>query len=375
VLEQLNRTLRMVSAGDALLVRAKSEAELLGGMCRVAVEVGGYRMAWIGSAEDGAAKSVHPVASANDDSGFLDTAKVNWSDSEHGNGPTGTAFRTGLLQVSQDIATDPCMEPWRTEALKRDYRAAAAFPLKHSGTVFGTLTLYAGTIDAFTAEEQKQLSELSSDLAFGIRALRDHTARAESAQRLDRAMRATVQALANTVEVRDPYTAGHQRNVGKLAAAMGRELGLLEDEVVGIELAGMVHDVGKIRVPAELLSKPGRLLPLEFKLIQMHSQVGYDIVKEVDFPWPIALTILQHHERLDGSGYPQGLKGNEIQRDAMIIAVADVVEAMMAHRPYRPALGLDAALDEIERGKGRLYDPKAVDTCISLFRHKGFVFQ
>jgi PAS domain S-box-containing protein len=375
VLEQLNRTLRVVSAGDALLVRAKSEAELLGGMCRVAVEIGGYRMAWIGFADDDATKFVHPVASDSDDSGFLDAAVNSGSNDERGNGPTGTAFRTGLSQVSQNIATDPRMEPWRAEALKRDYHASAAFPLKHSGTVFGTFTLYAGTIDAFTPEEQNRLSELSNDLAFGIRALRDREERAESIQRLDRAMRATVQALANTVEVRDPYTAGHQRNVGKLAAAIARELGLPEDEVVGIELAGMVHDVGKIQVPAELLSKPGRLLLPEFELIKMHAQAGHDIVKGVDFPWPIAQMILQHHERRDGSGYPQGLKGDEIRRDAMIISVADVVEAMMARRPYRQALGLDAALAEIEQGKGRLYDPEVVDTCVKLFRDKGFVFQ
>lgn len=203
---------------------------------------------------------------------------------------------------------------------------------------------------------------------------RDVSERKQAERRLRQAMMATVQTLANTVDVRDPYTAGHQRNVSKLAAAMAQEMGLPRDEVEGIELAAMVHDIGKIRIPAEILSKPGKLSPLEYQLIQIHAQAGYDIVKDMTFPWPIAQMILQHHERLDGSGYPQGLRDNEILQGSKIIAVADVVEAMSAHRPYRPALGMDAALAEVERGKGQVYDSAAVDACIKLFRRNGFTF-
>ena len=203
---------------------------------------------------------------------------------------------------------------------------------------------------------------------------RDISERKHAEQRLRQAMLATVQALANTVDVRDPYTAGHQRNVSRLAAAIAREMGLPSDAVEGIELAAMVHDIGKIRVPAEILSKPGKLSPLEYQLVQMHAQAGYDIVKDMTFPWPIAQMILQHHERLDGSGYPQGLKGDAILRDAKIIAVADVVEAMASHRPYRPSLGLGPALAEIEQGKGRLYDAEAAAACIRVFRQNGFTF-
>jgi len=181
--------------------------------------------------------------------------------------------------------------------------------------------------------------------------------------------------IASTIEMRDPYTAGHQRRVAKLAAAIGAELGLPEDRIRGIFLAGLIHDVGKIDIPAEILSKPGKLTSLEMQFIRTHPQAGYEIIKGVEFPWPIAETILQHHERLDGSGYPRGLAAEAVIVEARILAVADVTEAMTAHRPYRAALGLDAALAEIETGKGRLYDPAAVDACIALFRNKGFTFQ
>ncbi len=177
------------------------------------------------------------------------------------------------------------------------------------------------------------------------------------------------------IEMRDPYTAGHQRRVAKLAAAIGADLGLPEDQIRGIFLAGLIHDVGKINIPAEILSKPGKLTALEMQFIKTHPQAGYDIIKGIEFPWPIAEAILQHHERLDGSGYPRGLAAEAVIVEARILAVADVTEAITAHRPYRPALGLDAALAEIETGKGRLYDPAAVDACIALFRNKGFAFQ
>jgi HD-GYP domain-containing protein (c-di-GMP phosphodiesterase class II) len=165
------------------------------------------------------------------------------------------------------------------------------------------------------------------------------------------------------------------RRVARLAAMIAGEMGLPADQARGIFLAGLIHDVGKINVPAEILGKPGKLSPLEIEFIHTHAQAGYDIVKGVEFPWPIAEAVLQHHERLDGSGYPRGLAGDAVIVEARILAVADVTEAITAHRPYRPALGLDVALAEIEAGKGRRYDPAAVDACITLFRNKGFAFQ
>ena len=194
----------------------------------------------------------------------------------------------------------------------------------------------------------------------------------KSYEKLQRALEGTVNTLVSTIELRDPYTAGHQRQVTKLACAIAREMGLPEEQVEGIRMAGLIHDMGKITVPAEILSKPGGLNDLQFGLIKMHPQIGYDILKGTDFPWPLAQIVLQHHERMNGSGYPQGLSGEEIMLEARILAVADVVVAMASHRPYRPALGLDKALEEIAQNKGVLYDPEVVDACLRLFTEKGF---
>jgi putative nucleotidyltransferase with HDIG domain len=188
-------------------------------------------------------------------------------------------------------------------------------------------------------------------------------------------MIATVNTLASTVEMRDPYTAGHQRRVTILACAMAEEMGLTEEQFDGLRMAGLVHDIGKFSVPVEILNKPGRISETEFSIIKHHSQAGYNILKEIEFPWPVAQIVLQHHERLNGSGYPQGLKNGGIMLEAKILAVADVVEAMASHRPYRPALGINAALEEITKNQGILYEPEIVDVCKRLFTEKGFAFE
>ena len=181
-------------------------------------------------------------------------------------------------------------------------------------------------------------------------------------------------ALATMLEKRDPYTAGHQQRVADLSEKIALELGLSEDKAHGIRLAGMVHDIGKIQVPAEVLNKPGKLSELELSLIRLHPQVGYDILKAIRSPWPIPDAVLQHHERLDGSGYPRGLKSNEIIIEAKILAVSDTVEAMSSHRPYRAGLGLDAALEEIVKLRGVQLDSDVVDACLRLFKEKGYKF-
>ncbi len=195
-----------------------------------------------------------------------------------------------------------------------------------------------------------------------------------SRDRLQKALAGTIQAMGLTIEMRDPYTAGHQRRVSKLSCAVALDMGLPSDQIEGIRMAGDIHDLGKIYVPAEILSKPGQLTEIEFSIIKTHSQVGYDILKPIEFPWPLATIIHQHHERLDGSGYPSRLKGPDILLEARIISVADVVEAMSSHRPYRPAHGIEKALEEITRNRGRLYDQAVVDSCLRLFQEKGFAF-
>ena len=190
---------------------------------------------------------------------------------------------------------------------------------------------------------------------------------------LETAFMSTVRVINTLGEMRDPYTAGHERRVAELAAAIGAELGFSVRQQEGLRVAGYLHDIGKITIPSEILAKPGKLSWVEHRLIQEHAQSGYGVLKDVKFPWQIAEVVLQHHERMDGSGYPRGLKGEAILLKARILAVADVVEAMSSHRPYRPALGIEAALAEIERGRGTLFDTNVVDACLRLFREKGYV--
>jgi PAS domain S-box-containing protein len=196
--------------------------------------------------------------------------------------------------------------------------------------------------------------------------------RQQSFERMRKALGATVHSISVIVEMKDPYTSGHQQRVSDLARSIATEMGLSADRQDFIRTASAIHDIGKIAIPSEILSKPTKLTDLEFSLIKTHAQSGYDILKDIEFPWPVADVVLQHHERMDGSGYPQGLKGDDILLEARIIAVADVVEAIASHRPYRASLGIDLALEEISRNKGILYDADAVDACLKLFREKGY---
>jgi putative nucleotidyltransferase with HDIG domain len=197
----------------------------------------------------------------------------------------------------------------------------------------------------------------------------------ESLARLQRAMGQIVRAMVAAMEVRDPYTSGHQRRVAGLAAAIAREMGLPKEDVMGIRMAAMIHDLGKIAIPLDILNKPGKISDIEFALIKTHAKVGYDILKSVEFPWPAAEIVLQHHERLDGSGYPLGLAGDAIRIEAKILSVADVCEAIMSHRPYRPALGVEKSIGEIRDKRWILYDADAVDACVRLVTEKGFQFE
>jgi PAS domain S-box-containing protein/putative nucleotidyltransferase with HDIG domain len=193
-----------------------------------------------------------------------------------------------------------------------------------------------------------------------------------SLQRLQKTIKEIIQAMAYIGEVRDPYTAGHQKRVAQLSLEIARTMGLQDDQYEGLTMAAFVHDIGKILVPADILSKPGKLTRPEFDMLKDHTRIGYEILKTIEFPWPIANIVLQHHERINGSGYPSGLSGEEILLEARILAVADVVEAMSSHRPYRPALGIEKALSEINEFRGVLYDSKVVDACVKLFTISGF---
>jgi PAS domain S-box-containing protein len=246
-----------------------------------------------------------------------------------------------------------------------------------------------GLLATFTANGEKRIWEYRNTLRTEgvsepiVRGMaRDVTERIqaetkvrETVKKLRKAMGGIIQAMALTIEIRDPYTAGHQRRVADLARSIAQGMGLSEDQVDGIRMAGVVHDLGKIAVPAEILSKSTELNKIEFDLIKIHPQTSFDILKDIDFPWPVAQIVLQHHERVNGSGYPLGLSGEDICLEARILAVADVVEAICSHRPFRPAKGIEKALEEISTNKGILYDPEAVDACLRLFNEKGYAFQ
>ncbi|NOZ02395.1 MAG: HD domain-containing protein [Deltaproteobacteria bacterium] len=214
------------------------------------------------------------------------------------------------------------------------------------------------------SETEKRLVSMNQELE-GMVADRTRKLR-RSLENLRTTMKGTITVLGRTVEWRDPYTAGHQRRVAELVQKISNLMGLDKDRVEGAYTAALVHDLGKIAVPAEILAKPTRLTKAEFELIKGHSTVGFDILKDIKFPWPVATMIRQHHERMDGSGYPDGAKGDKILLEARVIGVADVVEAISAHRPYRPALGLDVAVDEIRKNRDRLYDPNVVDSLLKL---------
>lgn len=373
-LRRANRALLTLSVGSETLVRSRQESEFLARMCDILVDIGEYATALIGFAEHDRRKTVRLAAIGGLHRELFERTRLTWEDVESGQGPIGVAIRSGKPEINRDFQTNPKVTLWRNIARELSYASSIALPLRDHSEVLGVLAIYSKDPDAFNPEEVQLLTEFGNDLSFGIVSLRSQAAREEALARLRGAMISTVQALATTLERRDPYTAGHQRAVAKLATAIASRIGVSPGDLDGVNLAATIHDIGKIQVPTEILSKPGKLTPLEFQIVQTHAEAGYEIVKGVDFPWPIAQMILQHHERLDGSGYPRGLKGAEILLGARIIAVADVVESMMAHRPYRPALGLAPALAEIERGKGTLYDESVVEACVALLREENFKF-
>jgi putative nucleotidyltransferase with HDIG domain len=231
-------------------------------------------------------------------------------------------------------------------------------------------------------ELEVRIAKRTAELEQSNRRLRREIAEKENAQQklnaslktLKKVMDGTIEAIAMTVDKRDPYTSGHQQRVAQLAGAIAEELKLAPDRIEGLVMAATLHDIGKIAVPAEILSKPSRLSDIEIQLVQSHAQAGYDILSGIDFPWPIDRIVVQHHERLDGSGYPNGLAGDEILLEARILGVSDVVETMASHRPYRPSIGTHQALEEISRHRDVLYDRKVVDACLSLFYEKGYTF-
>jgi PAS domain S-box-containing protein/putative nucleotidyltransferase with HDIG domain len=380
LLHKLNRALKVVRECDQILVRATEETKLLLDICQIIVNIGGYKFAWVGFVSQDKDKTIRPVAYSGYEHGYLDLVKIDASSKERN--PVSQAVTSGKPAIIKNLATSSARTPWQEEAVKRGYAAVIALPLREDSRIFGSLNIYSGEPDVFDAEEVKLLNELADDLAYGIIALHTRAQGKKAADELQRSYRKlrkifeqTVNALASAVGKRDPYTTDHQRRVTLLACAIAKEMGLSSEEINGVRLAGMLHDIGKLAVPSEILSKPTRLSDAEFTIIKTHPRVASDILKAIEFPWPIADIVLQHHERADGSGYPQSLSEKNILLGARILAVADVVEAISSHRPYRPAYSLEYTLEEISKNKGVIYDAEVVDICLRLFRDKDFKFK
>ena len=299
---------------------------------------------------------------------FLAQVREKWPDTVRilmtGYAETDTVIRA----INQGSVFRFVSKPWETLELKKIVNdALEQYRLVNEHRKLVSLT----------KKQNRALLELNQDLEKRVqertRQLRTNEEELKTTlSQLRKTLEATVQALALTAEARDPYTAGHQRRVADLSRAIAQKMGLSQDRVDGVRMAGSIHDLGKIYVPSEILNKPGKIRPNEFELVKSHSEVGYDILKTIDFPWPVAEIEIQHHERMDGSGYPNGLKGDEILLEARIIAVADVVESMSSHRPYRPALGIEKALEEIRAGRGIIFDEEVVDACLSVFLEDGY---
>ena len=377
---QARRTLDTIVACQEVIALAHTKSDLLHKICEVFTQIGGFRMAWIGIAHN--SKFIKPLAYSGIVDGYLDPRKLTYGQKDEMEYPAAKAIREGKPYLAQDIVSESKAISWQPEALKRGYSSVLALPLVSNQKTFGSLCLYASETAYFSENDTKYFNKLAENIVYSIVALqtRKERYRAEgelekSLETLRKTLSAIIEAMERTVEVRDPYTAGHQRRVADLARSIANHMKLSKDTLDGIRIGGILHDIGKIYVPIDILMKPRKLTTVEFSLIKLHPQVGYDILKSIDFPWPVAKIILQHHERINGSGYPQGLKNDKIMIEAKILGVADVVEAMASHRPYRPSLGIEKALEEIRSKQGTLYDSDIVKACDNLFHTHSFAFK
>ncbi|MCK5262183.1 MAG: PAS domain S-box protein [Gammaproteobacteria bacterium] len=372
----LNQMLQTSRDCNEALVRATDEKALIQQVCNILAAHGDFSVVWVGlSGADGTVEHTTTATHLENRETIdkLTTLNTNWQ-LEDGPYPGGEAVKSGQIQIIHDFDTDATYSSYRQKIVDLGCPSHVALPLQNQGESLGLLMVYSDKVNVFNQQQTDLLEELSNDLAYGIASLRMQIERNRMGERLERNLLQTVQAIARTLETRDPYTAGHQRRVSELAVAIAGEMELSEQIIAGIRFGSIIHDIGKIHIPAEILSRPGRLTDMEFGIIKSHPQVGYDIIREIDFPWPVADIVHQHHERLDGSGYPQGLKEDEITLEAKIVAVADVVEAMSSHRPYRPGLGIERALEEIKMNREKFYDPDVADICIELFSSNRFSF-
>ncbi len=376
-----NWALSAFSTAALALGRAQSAEGLLQSICEAVTRESAYLLAWIGIPEEGPEKKVRVAAAAGSAVGYLDGIQISWSeDAPEGRGPTGTCIRTGKTQIIEDFEQSAFFAPWRERARQAGVRSNVAVPFSIEGDRRGALTVYSAHPNAFETDAIEVFENLTHELAYGVHALEEEKLLqaerqdlAKAQEQLSEALSAMVGPLITAMEMRDPYTTGHQSRVAKIAYAIGKEMGWPEERLRGLQLAAQVHDIGKISIPAEILTKPGRLNAAEWEMIKRHPETGYAILRDVPFVWPIAEIVRQHHEKMDGSGYPQGLKADAILPEARVLTVADIAEAMAAFRPYRAGIKLHLVLQEIQKQAGSLLDAEVVRVCVAVFRQKHLI--
>ena len=373
-LERLSAVRAMLLEGHGVIVRAANEQELMQNLCEVLVRHRGHALAWIGIPQDDAVHRVMPVASAGPRTDYLEGLELHGAEDDLGRGPTGRAIRSRTPQTMH--ASDPQQGemPWVGRLKRFGLASSVAVPVCRGTKVLAVLNVYSTSDTAFDPGEVALLSEFAENLALALQGLRTTGELREVSRALEESSLSVIAAMSATLEQRDPYTAGHQLRVAHLSTEIAGRLGWNHKRIEGLRLGALIHDIGKISVPAEILNRPGRLSDAEMAIIRTHPTVGGEILEGITFPWPIREMVLQHHERIDGSGYPEGLKGDAIVEEAKILAAADVMEAITSHRPYRPSLGVEKGIEELRRGRGTLYDPAVVDACLAVVEDPAFAW-
>jgi putative nucleotidyltransferase with HDIG domain len=360
-------------------MQASTPIGLMEQVCEAITKDSPFRFAWVGVAEQDAEQSVSVLASAGPAESYLRSLQLSWSEKKAiGTGPAGTALRNGETVIVNDCGTDERCAPFRERVKAANIHSLVSVPFQME-TRPAVLCVYSPDPHAFGPVVVEAFQDLAREIGVGVNTLAERERlnmerqqREAAQQDLAAALDAVIGAISTAMEARDSYTAGHQRRVADITTAIAKEMGWPHDRIEALRVAALVHDIGKIAIPSEVLARPTCLSETEWLLIKEHPEKGYQILKEIPFGWPIAETVRQHQERMDGSGYPRGLIGDEIILGARIVAVADVVEAMASRRPYRAALGIEKALSEIEIEAGTKLDADVVRICISLFREKGF---
>ena len=375
-----NWALRAYADAAQALVKAQTVQGLLESICHAIVSESAYLAAYVGVAEEGERKPIRVKASAGRGIGYLEGLRLSWSEDEpEGKGPTGICVRTNQLQIMEDSETSPVYGPWRERGRQFGIRSSISIPLGGEMGWRGALVVYSPEPRAFEGEPVEVFERLAQEIVHGVRSLnkdqllvneRQNLARTQA--ELNMALSGMVGPIIAAMEMRDPYTAGHQSRVAEIACAIGKRMGWSDDRMHGLRLAALVHDIGKISIPAEILTKPGKLNSAEWAMICLHPETGYAILKDVPFAWPVAEIVLQHHEKIDGSGYPEGLKGEMILPEARVLSVADILEAMASFRPYRPGIALSLVFEELERQAGKKLDAEAVEACVRMIRERQF---